>query len=295
VESSSLEDFIGTGETAFSPFGRTQLDVDRNELFILPTLTSRFSSNWTGDFGFGYRDLEYDDPGDSYVDYEEFNVFAELRRFISERTNLIGVVNTLFYRPKAFDELGDVEQEDAYSLMVGLDHRVNPQFGASFVVGPGSVDTTVVGTDGFLEFSDDKPVYILDLNYTGQLMYGSVNISNFFETFGDGGVSETQSTTFSISRPETLGGLFSFSATYFSRDPILSRGLVASGRDYYTLNPRISWDINRYLALTFDIIYREQEILETALVSDISRVDVARSSAIRIGVRYNWGRKVIGK
>lgn len=283
-----------TFETELNDTGRLNSDVDRQEAYIRPTLTTRFSPLWSGDFALGYRDVTYDastdDAGfDNFVDFEDFDGSFQLNRRVSERFSVFGLLEFLQYRPT--ESLGRIglEKDDFKSVQLGLDYNLGEQLIFSLSAGRGYTDTDLVELEETIEY--DTPIYAAGLEYTGQRNTIGADYSRTFESSGGGSLRLTQRFTFTWSRLRTLGATLSFPVSYINRDPDRADtvGVIAGTRDYYELAPSLDWEISQNLFLSALLRYRQEEI-------GISVSDVARdsdSTAIIFGVRYDFGRKRI--
>ena len=290
VERTSISSFIAdpTGTIGFDEFGRFRGDRDIQEIYIRPSLTSRFSTNLLGEGTFRYRDVTFDEPIDTTTDYEDFQLNYQLRQTVSERTSVSGLVNVLLYRPtEPVTTLGEIDEEDVTDVQIGFDYIAAENLTLFLSAGAGYRETTLLGLEGVSRFTDTIPTYNASVNYTGLRNTFSFIYNRGFESIGGGGLSERERFSFVYSRAETLGGELGLDAYLLKRDSTP----LEPERDLFYISPRILWDINANLSLSFRIQYRQDEIFDDADNS----INDADSTAYLIGVTYDWGRRSLGR
>ena len=283
-----------TLETELLDTGRFNQDVDRQEIFIRPTLTSRFSQLWMGDFELGYSDISYDERTNSdgsslFVDYEDVSGSAQIDRILSDRLQVFGLAEFLLYRPTEVVGLIGVERDDFAGIQLGFEYDINELLLFTISAGRGYTKTDLAEVEETIKHN--SPIYNASMEYAGERTGFAFDYSRTFESSGGGSLTLTETFSFSLSRPETFGGLLSFPISYIVRDPerAESVGIEAETRDYFELAPRISWDLTQQLTISAEIRYRDQELGTTS--SDLT--SHVTSTAAILGLNYDFGQKRI--
>lgn len=281
-------------ETQLIDTGIISEDYNRNEFYFRPTLTTRFSPLWVGDFALGYSDVKYDQGpedegiGTDFVDFENVFGSARLNRIISERLSVFGFADFSRYQPTELTFVG-LKRDDFMSLQLGVDYDVSEQLRFHISAGPGRTNSDVFGFEDAFKFSN--PVYDASLSYTGERNTFEASYFRTFETTGDGSLALTERFVFIWIRPETFGGTMRIPVNYVKRDPerAAELGLDVVARDYFQLAPVIEWLITPAFSLSAQIRYRD--VKRTTVLSNItSRGD---STAFIIGARYYFGQRRI--
>ena len=290
VKRNSISSFLGTpgSDIVLDDFGRFRGDRDQEELFVRPSLTSRFSTSLVGVLSAGYRDVTYDEPVDTSTEFEEFVAQYQLRQTLSERTVLHGTAGVLLYRPTEPVDVGEVEEANFLDLLLGVDYIASERATLFFAAGPGEVERERLEPGGGrVNFSESTEVVSAGIRFTGERSEFTANYSKGIESVGlSGGVTDAERFSFAYSRPETFGGDFGIAARYLKREPV---DVLTLEREYFTVTPSMSWSINQYLSLLASIQYRHEEIIDE--ITGLS--DTADSTIYRVGARYAWGRKLI--
>lgn len=157
-------------ETQLIDIGIIDADYNRNEFFFRPTLTTRFSPLWVGDFALGYSDVKYNEPPEDeritdFTDFEVFSGLARLNRTISERLSVFGFVDFSHYRPTEPAFFG-LTRDEFSSIQLGFDYSVSEQWSFHLSAGPGRTNSDVFGVEETFKFTG--PVYDAGINYTGE-------------------------------------------------------------------------------------------------------------------------------
>lgn len=281
-------------ETLLIDTGRFNENVARNTFFIRPTLTTRFSPMWVGDFELGYRDVTYDESeeeemiGPDYIDFEDFGGSARLNRIISERLNIFGLAEFLHYRPTELTFIG-LERDNFAAIQLGIDYQISEKLGFYVSGGPGRTNSDVFEIEETIKFTG--PVYSAGIDYSGERNTVAASFVKTFRSSGDGSLALAQTYSIAWIRSDTFGGTLTIPVSYLKREPKRAEelGLDVLAYDLYELAPAIEWQINPDFSISAEIRYREQK-RRTVLSNITSHGD---STAIIIGASYYFGQKRI--
>lgn len=277
-----------TLETELEDTGRLEENLDRDAVYVQSDLKSRFSPKLIGDFSLSHREVSFDGGTGTFIDYKELTASAKLNRIISERLSTFGLLEYLRYRPMNEIQLGDNKEDDFTGIQIGFNYNLTEPLALSLSAGRGFTETEQLGEEESVSISENNTIYNVGLSYTGDRNSLDANYSRTFESSADGGLSQNESFSIGVIRPETLGGTFRLQASYITRDPIQGEADPET-RDYYAITPSIVWQLNQNLSLSTQLQYREQETTDT----NLDLTDHADATSVLVGMRYDFGRKRI--
>ena len=282
-----------TLETELEDTGQVQNNTNRNEFFLEPSTSFRISEVFTAELDFRYRDITFDrditsdTESDTFIEFEEFYTVARLERRISNQLDLTGELDYLIYAPT--DEVGTGILEESFtSLLLGINYRIDERNSFSLELGSGRRKTDLLAPDGSTstQLDQNNGVYRFEFEHIGLRSSLAIELGSTYDSSAAGGLTRTERTSIDYSIPLSPRNTFGLAAVYLIRNPIEGE---AEEREYFEINPYLTWEASPYLSFTFDILFRDQNLTSTVSNDSTS----ADSTSFTIGAVYNWGRKLI--
>ena len=273
-------------ESEFEDTGRILTDTTRNTAIFNSSIERQLSENMSGLLGIEYQDVSFDSNSASAIDYSVAGINLGLDRTITERFSVTSELEFLKYEPGEEILVGEIEDEAAVSLLVGIEYRLSPIDILSMSAGLSDRKTTTRELSGSSETTDTDEIYRVELSRTGEQNSLTFGVENSLEGSSAGGLAETQRIDLEFGRLISPRVSFNVSTSYLKRNPIRED---LEEREFFEFAPGLTWQVTRFLSLTFDARYLEQ----TTRPSDAETEFTADSTSFLVGARYDWGRKLI--
>ena len=270
-----------TLESELTDTGRFEVDVNRRNLYIRPSVTYRFSELWATDLTLGYEKVEFDDNGSDLTDFEQYGAVFRISRVLTQRTLATLDLDYLYYEPLSTPGEGEVIEDQSYRILLGAEHQLTERSRITWSVGPDYRDTlfTDIG-----RISDEDISYRAGYTFEDNPNLTSLEIYSLEEGSADGSLVRAQGLSFQFARRISSLTLLGLGVILEKRNPV--RGDIEE-RDYFEFNPRMEWAVTRNLSTILNLYYREQDLSAT---SELPAQNSDQFNAL-LELRYTWDRK----
>jgi len=235
--------------------------------------------------GYTYSDASYDDDGETgLVDYSYETASLVGNYEWSERTQLQASLNFSMYDAK------DVFSEyKSYWLQFGAIHRFSETLKGTLMIGPRYTRFDFRGPGG-IDLNADDDTYLAELRL--HKSYETWNVEGVLRSFespsSSGRLLRTKAAELNIDGRLSARTGYSFKTGFYRNSTSAGLNDPSQDRDYFFLEPRLSWRATRWWRVTGSYRYRSQDYTAGTAAR-------ATSNSVFLTINYIWPRESLSR
>lgn len=266
---------VGGGD---SDVGLIQADVTRNWRSLRPSWTRAVSERSSVQVSYDFTDVSFENAvGTGLVDYTDQNLALTFSHNINPRDSFNVITSNSRYRASAIDNSTDTSR-----LLIGIARAFSETSHGSLAVGGSSTRANVANT------VDRSSGFVLEANAreVSDIMELDGTISHDVSPSGVGQSVQSDQLRLRLARGLTPKLSFSLRTTIL-KNKVLEGSDPTVDRRYYEIEPALDyqWMPQWFFRAAYSYRYQKFDADPTS----------AASSAVYIGVAYNWRRQFFGR
>ena len=242
------------------------------------TLTERTSMQ----IGGNYTDVTYEDAElTGLSDYTNRSVYVSLQHNLSERTSLQAVLSKSLY-------VSDSAEFDSTSLQLGINHMFSETLSFNALLGPNYTKSTYSSGGTEEEYRGVGKLIDVGLTKKFELTSLSASLKTSESAGGEGKMTSRTSLNLSLNHRFSERTTFALSSTFQQNESGGGRTDASDEREYFSIEPRLSWKATPWWTITGSYRYRQSEYTS-------SDAGPAESNALFVTVRYVWPKESLSR
>lgn len=231
--------------------GLTDQEIKRFTYSLIPSWKRNFTERTSGTLEYILNGREYLNASDTNLnEYQLHNLSGRLSYGLTPVDQIFTIANGGYFRERG----GDRKYYNV-SLQFGIEHEFSETFRTEASIGGRYTDFDTPGDDG----SESGLILRLFAVKRTEVSAYSVNFYRGLLPSGSGDAVQSNDLTLRYTRRFTPRLQLISGLRYFKRDAVGNAGDSAVDRDYFSVEPRLGYDISRWWNLNASYRYRWQD------------------------------------